>query len=65
MTNRQLTKNQITNQNKNAEKIKEIYQNIGYTVIETIAKEQENNLSGIQELKKYLNRKELNNKVSV
>jgi len=36
------------------EKIKEIYQNIGYTVIETIAKEQENNLSGIQELKKQL-----------
>ena len=39
---------------KEFEKIKEIYQNIGYTVIETIAKEQENNLSGIQELKKYL-----------
>lgn len=39
---------------KGFEKIKEIYQNIGYTVIETIAKEQENNLSGIQELKKYL-----------
>ena len=36
------------------EKIKEIYQNIGYTVIETIAKEQENNLLGIQELKKQL-----------
>lgn len=39
---------------KEFEKIKEIYQNIGYIVIETIAKEQENNLSGIQELKKYL-----------
>ena len=39
---------------KEFEKIKEIYQNIGYTVIETIAKEQENNLSGIQELKKQL-----------
>ena len=39
---------------KEFEKIKEIYINIGYTVIETIAKEQENNLSGIQELKKYL-----------
>ena len=39
---------------KEFEKIKEIYQNIGYTVIETIAKEQENNLSGIQELKKNL-----------
>lgn len=39
---------------KEFEKIKEIYQNIGYTVIETIAKEQENNLPGIQELKKYL-----------
>ena len=39
---------------KEFEKIKEIYQIIGYTVIETIAKEQENNLSGIQELKKYL-----------
>ena len=39
---------------KEFEKIKEIYQNIGYTVIETIAKEKENNLSGIQELKKYL-----------
>ena len=39
---------------KEFEKIKEIYQNIGYTVIETIAKEQENNLSVIQELKKYL-----------
>ena len=39
---------------KEFEKIKEIYQNIGYTVIETIAKEQENNLSGIQELKKFL-----------
>ena len=39
---------------KEFEKIKEIYQNIGYTVIETIAKEQENTISGIQELKKYL-----------
>ena len=34
--------------------IKNVYENIGYTVIETIAKEQENNLSGIQELKKQL-----------
>lgn len=54
---------------KDFEKIKEIYQNIGYTVIETIAKEQDSKskdmrdedknidkikTSGIHELKKYL-----------
>ena len=41
---------------KEFEKIKEVYQNIGYTVIETIAKEQENKISskGIQELKNCL-----------
>lgn len=36
------------------EKIKEIYQNIGYPVIETIAKECDNKENGIYDLEKYL-----------
>lgn len=39
---------------KEFEKIKEVYQNIGYTVIETIAKECSNNENGIHDLEKYL-----------
>ncbi len=41
---------------KEFEKIKQVYQNIGYKVIETIAKQQENNEKeqGIQELEKCL-----------